>query len=194
MGDKITYKVSQHAKERYAERLRDKYDLTDIVNFAAAQESRIINDINTMIQYATLIYEGKPINERGNGVVQIFLKDTWVILADAEKQNVITLYSIDLGLGSEFNKEYIGKMIDKIDEEKEKIATITENVETQRATYRELIEENQTLINEYSTIVKSLKKQNEDYEEIIKGMDVQLDIAEVTLRQYLGKLIGKKSF
>jgi len=194
VDDKNTYKISQHAKERYAERLRDKDNIADITQFIVNNESRIVSDINLMIRYGTMIYEGKQIDDRGKGNVQVFLKDTWVIIADAVRQNVITLYSIDLGLGAEFNKEYIGRMIEKIDTEKKNVADVTEKIREQRDTYQNLIEENQRLIEQYSSIVKSLKKQNEDYQEIIQDMDVNLDMAEASLRQYLGRLIGKKSF
>ena len=187
------YSISQHAKQRYAERIRNKDEIIEINTFVVQHEDKIKEDINTMIERGEIIFEGKQDYTTNNNIVQVFLKDTWVIIVDPAKHTVVTLYSIDLGLGNEFNIDYISKMKAKISAEKERIKETAERIREQKETYGALIEDNEKVIAEYTAIVKSLKKQNEDYRELLNDLDGNMAVAEVTLRELLGKLIGEKS-
>ena len=54
-----------------------------------------------------MIYTGKQSTRDGKGnVIDVYLKNTWVILVDGKSEVVVTLYKIDLGLDDEFNKTY----------------------------------------------------------------------------------------
>ena len=95
----ITYTISAHAKQRYSERIMGKED-TDVNRLITLNEDKIKTDINKMINYGQLIYSGKQSQKDGKGnIVDVFLKDCWVVIADSRIKNVITLYKIDLGLG-----------------------------------------------------------------------------------------------
>ena len=101
---KVEYNISVHARQRYAERIMGKED-TDVNRFVTLNENKIKTDINKLIQYGELIYTGKQSQKDGKGnMVDVFLKDCWVVIADSRIKNVITLYKIDLGLDDEFNK------------------------------------------------------------------------------------------
>lgn len=187
-------KISAHAKERYALRIMDKDSKADITVFIAQHEQKIKEDIYKMIQYGTLIYSGKSVSEFNKQPVDIFLNGTWVIIVDIAKSNVITLYSIDLGLGNEFNQEYISKLMQKLNAAKEDYETVSIGIQTQSETYSSIIKENTEQINEYRRIIKSLEEQNQSYTDVIESLEVNKIIAEKDVRDIIATFIGKKVF
>lgn len=187
-------KFSQHSKERYAERIMDKNSKSDVAVFVAQQEQKIKDDIYKMIQYGTLLYSGKPTCEYNRQPVDIFLNGTWVIIVDIAKSNVITLYSIDLGVGSDFNQKYIDMLINKLTAAKEEYESVCIGIQTQTATYSSIIKENIDQINEYKQIIKNLEKQNQAYTEVIESLEVDKNVAEKDVRDIIATMIGKKIF
>lgn len=189
-----TLKVSNHAKERYSERIMDKDNKADMLVFIQKNEQKIKEDIFKMITYGELLYSGKPTVDYNKQPVDIFLKDTWVVIVDIAKQNVITLYSIDLGLGDEFNKQYIEKLLEKLKQAKERHEEALIGINTQIDTYNTIIKENVDQINEYRRIIKSLENQNQGYLEVIDNLRVENTAAERGVRDVIAVMTGKKVF
>ena len=189
-----TLKVSNHAKERYSERIMDKDNKADMLVFIQKNEQKIKEDIFKMITYGELLYSGKPTVDYNKQPVDIFLKDTWVVIVDIAKQNVITLYSIDLGLGDEFNKQYIEKLLEKLKQAKERHEEALIGINTQIDTYNTIIKENVDQINEWRRIIKSLENQNQGYLEVIDNLRVENTAAERGVRDVISVMTGKKVF
>lgn len=189
-----TLKVSNHAKERYSERIMDKDNKADMLVFIQKNEQKIKEDIFKMITYGELLYSGKPTVDYNKQPVDIFLKDTWVVIVDITKQNVITLYSIDLGLGDEFNKQYIEKLLEKLKQAKERHEEALIGINTQIDTYNTIIKENVDQISEYRRIIKSLENQNQGYLEVIDNLRVENTAAERGVRDVIAVMTGKKVF
>lgn len=189
-----TLKVSNHAKERYSERIMDNDNKADMLVFIQKNEQKIKEDIFKMITYGELLYSGKPTVDYNKQPVDIFLKDTWVVIVDITKQNVITLYSIDLGLGDEFNKQYIEKLLEKLKQAKERHEEALIGINTQIDTYNTIIKENVDQINEYRRIIKSLENQNQGYLEVIDNLRVENTAAERGVRDVIAVMTGKKVF
>ena len=187
-------KLSQHSKERYSERIMDKDTKSDIAVFIAQHEQKIKEDIYKMIEYGTLLFSGKPTYEYNKQPVDIFLNGTWVIIVDIAKCNVITLYSIDLGVGSEFNQEYINKLMNKLNAAKDEYDTVNIGIQTQKETYSSIIKENNEQINELKTMIKNLEKQNQAYLDVIESLDTDRIVAEKEIRDIIATMIGKKIF
>ena len=187
-------KLSQHSKERYSERIMDKDTKSDIAVFIAQHEQKIKEDIYKMIEYGTLLFSGKPNYEYNKQPVDIFLNGTWVIIVDIAKCNVITLYSIDLGVGSEFNQEYINKLMNKLNAAKDEYDTVNIGIQTQKETYSSIIKENNEQINELKTMIKNLEKQNQAYLDVIESLDTDRIVAEKEIRDIIATMIGKKIF
>ncbi|WP_097006717.1 hypothetical protein [Lacrimispora amygdalina] len=187
-------KISQHAKERYAELIMDKDNKIDVNVFITNNEGKIKSDISKMIEYGQLLFSGKPVDMYNRQAVEVYLNRTWVVIIDRKKMNVITLYSIDLGLGSDFNQEYINKLLGKLNIAKEHFAEIQKNIEEQSDTYKNLVTENEAIIGEYKKIIKSLEQQNEGYKEVINNLQVNMTIAEKAVRDIVAVMIGKKVF
>ena len=187
-------KLSQHSKERYSERIMDKDTKSDIAVFVVQHEQKIKEDIFKMIQYGTLLFSGKSNYEYNKQPVDIFLNGTWVIIVDIAKCNVITLYSIDLGVGSEFNQEYINKLMNKLNAAKDEYETVNIGIQTQKETYSSIIKENNEQINELKTMIKNLEKQNQAYLDVIESLDADRIVAEKEIRDIIATMIGKKIF
>ncbi len=191
----IKYTISKHAKERYAERIMGKEDDIDINRFITLNEDKIQTDINKMIAYGELIYSGKQTQKDGKGnVIDVFLKDCWVVLADNKSANVITLYKIDLGLDDEFNKTYISKMLEKLNANKETLASVQLQVQTESNTYKEMISDAENQIKEYRTMINNLEELCEGYKLIINNNSVKIAQANKDITDVVNTLIGKREF
>lgn len=190
----VAYNISAHAKQRYAERIMGKED-TDVNRFVTLNEEKIKTDINKLISYGTLIFTGKQSQKDGKGnIVDVFLKDCWVVIADSRAKNVITLYKIDLGLDDEFNKAYISKMIEKLNANKEVLESVQQQVQEESNAYREMINDAETQVKEYRGMIKNLEELCVGYKTVIDNNHVKVAQANKDVVEVLNTLIGKREF
>lgn len=191
----ITYSISRHASERYAERIMGKEDNLDVNRFITLNEEKIKTDINKLINYGELIYQGRQTQKDGKGnVIDVYLKDCWVVLADSRAKNVITLYKIDLGLDEEFNKVYVSKMLEKLNAYKEVLKRAQTQVGIEIITYREMIAAAETQIKEYRTMIKNLEGLCDGYKTIVDNNNVKIAQANKDVVDVVNTLIGKREF
>lgn len=189
------YKISKHCKERYAERLLNKDNANDINRFIVENEDKIKTDINKLISYGECIYVGKQSQKDGKGnVLNVYLKDTWVVLVDVKAEVVITLYKIDLGCGDEFNLQYISKMMEKLNKCNENLMQTKLEVETETVMYKEMIDDAQAQINEYKSMIKNLEEMSAGYQSIIDNNRVKVSQANMEVANVVNTLIGKREF
>ena len=191
----IIYTISRHAKERFVQRLLNKEDNNEIQKFIVENEDKIITDINKMIHYGDLIYSGRQTQKDGKtNIIDVFLKDCWIVLVDDKTNNVITLYRIDLGCGDDFNQQYIIKMMAKLNESKDALETAKNQVETESNMYKEMIVDAQDQINEYKSMIKNLEGLCSAYQEIIDNNIVKISQANREVTDIVNTLIAKKEF
>lgn len=191
----VKYTISKHAKERYAERIMGKEDNIDINRFITLNEEKIHTDINKLISYGTLIYTGQQCNKDGKkNITDVYLKDCWVVLADGRNKNVITLYKIDLGLDEEFNKSYVSKMVEKLNQYKEVLESVQQQVQAESNTYKEMISEAENQIKEYKAMIKNLEELCSGYKILIENNSVKTAQANKDVVDVLNTLIGKREF
>ena len=191
----ITYTVSKHAKERYAERIMERATNNEIQTFIVQNEDKIISDINKMIQYGELIYTGKQTQKDNRTYnVEVYLNGLWVVITDVKSKNVITLYKIDLGVDDEFNQEYVNRMMEKFNEAKENLEAVTFEVEKENDSYKTMMEQNMAQINEYKSYIKNLEELNVGYKTIVDNNAVKIKMVSTEVTDVLNKLIGKKEF
>lgn len=189
------YKISRHAQERYAERIMNKDTKYDVNRFIIDNEEKIKTDINKMITYGEMIYTGKQSQKDGKGkVVDVYLKDSWVVLADGKSEVVVTLYKIDLGLDDEFNKAYISKMMEKLNADKEDLEITKKLVQRESDMYEELIGDNVAQINEYKSMIKNLEELNSGYQTIIDNNRVRVSQANRKVADTINTFINKREF
>jgi len=195
MGELTNYKISNHCEQRYAERLLGKDSKVDINKFIVENKEKIKTDINKMITYGNLIFSGKQYQKDGKGSnINVYLKDTWIVLVDPRTENTITLYRIDLGLDDDFNLQYISKMMDKLNVNKEKLEVTKTEVATESSMYREMINDAESQINEYKSMIKNLEELCSAYKAIIDNNTVKVAQANREVAETVNKLIGKREF
>lgn len=192
--DRDMYAISKHARERYAERIMDKEHKADIARYVLENEEKIINDINKMIEYGTVIYQGKQIRDGKNCTISVVLKDCWIVLCDYQKLTVVTLYKIDFGLDDDFTKTYIEKMMEKMEIAKIKYNETTQKIAQENQDYSVLIENNKYLINGYRAKIKTLEELNTAYQEVINNNTVLNAVAEEEVYEIVNRMVGKKIF
>lgn len=193
--NKVEYKISNHCEQRYAERIMDKDNKNDINRFIVENREKIKTDINKLIQYGEFIYSGKQSQKDGKGnVIDVYLKDLWVVLVDNKSKNVVTLYKIDLGLDDEFNKMYMSKMMDKLNNSKRELENAQLQVQNESNMYRNLINETESQINEYKSMIKNLEELCSGYRIIIDNNSVKVSQINKDVAEVVNALIGKKEF
>lgn len=189
------YKISNHAKMRYSERIIGNSDTNSINKFIASNEDKIKTDINKMITYGDLLFIGKQSQKDGKGnVLNVYLKDCWIVLVDIKAEVVVTLYKIDLGCGDDFNLQYISKMREKLDEKKKQLEDAQTEVSTISNVYKEMIDENNSQINEFKSMIKNLESLNEAYKSIIDNNTVKVSNANREVAEVINTLCAKKEF
>ena len=193
----MEHTISRHAMERYAERIMGKEGTLDANYFITTHEDKIKTDINKLIEFGTLIYSGKQNKKDAknpNAIINVYLKDCWVVLVNSNTKNVITLYKIDLGLDEEFNKSYIGRMLEKLREQQDIFNAVQAETEEESITYRDLIEDAETQIKYYRSMIKNLENLCVGYKTIIDNNRVKIDQASKGVVDVLNTLIGKREF
>lgn len=185
--------ISDHARTRYAERVMGK-EWQSAISYLAVNKDKVDEFITKLVEYGTEIYSGEPIVEYNKQPVTIYLRDTWVVIVDKKRNKVITLYSIDLGLGKEFNDEYISLLMDKLDSAKKNAEVAIEQIERTVDEYKATIESNEGVINTYRGIVKSLTEQNDNLEALIAESNTNKLLAESEVRSIVATIIGKRVF
>lgn len=179
---------------RYAERIMHN-DGSDANRYVASNETKIKADVNKLIQYGNLIFTGRQASKDGKGsFIDVFIKDTWAVLADSKNKNVITLYKIDLGLGDEFNLTYIAKMLEKLNASKQELDTAQARIDEEYNTYIELIAQAESQIKEYRTMIKHLEELCVGYKTIIENNHIKKAKAIRDVAEIVNSLISKKEF
>lgn len=191
MEDKEKLQITQHCAERYAERIMDRETHSDIAVYVAQHKEKIETDINKLYEYSSLIYTGTL---KDKNYINVFINGTWVLLTDKDMNKAITMYKIDFGLGEEFNKEFVSRMMSKIDESRNRYCEAIEKSEKQKNEYQKMIKDLTEKANDYRRMAKNLDKQAEAYTEIIGSMDVSVEEAAMDFRQNVMLLVCKKEF
>lgn len=193
--NKIEYKISAHAEQRYAERIMEKDSCYNINKFINENKEKIKKDINKMISFGDCIFVGKQSQKDGKGnVLNVYLKDCWVVLVDNSNETCVTLYKIDLGLGDEFNKTYVSKMMEKLTVAKKALEDAQLEVQIESNTYKDLIYDAEAQISEYKTMIKNLENTCAAYRQIIDNNVVKVSQANREVAEIVNTLVNKREF
>lgn len=199
----MNYKITKHAQERYAERIMEKDSALDINTFIVNHEDKIKTDIEKMIEFGEVLFEGKSLSEYNKKNTRFILCGTWIVIVDpvsygegkaAVDGTVITLYKRDLGLGEDFNKEYIQKLHAKYDEAKSRFDDVAFSIEQKREEYQNLIDTGNDEITEYRKQIKSIEEQNKAYQTLISEANNETSRAEKEVREILGSMVGRRTY
>lgn len=187
--------ISNHVMERYAERILNKKEKVEITRYVVNQKEKITKDITKMIVYGKLIYSGKnPRKDRfgSTNKVNMYIKDSWIVLVNPDNNTVITLFKKDLGLGDEeFNKQYVEKLINKFIDTQSKVCTVQEEVEEKNKQLLLSIKSNEEKINNYRSYIKQLEEANNGYKAIMESNYIAIKEVEEELNEVLEIIVTK---
>ena len=187
--------ISKHAKERYAMRIKSFKDKADIAMYIAENDDKICEDIGTMVQYAKLLYRGRPVKkEYGDKIHEIYMRHNWIIIVDAQSKTVVTLYAVDLGLDKEFNITYCKEMANKIESIQNEMDLVKEKNKDLIKSLDSKLTEYNGLIEDYTNEIGNLKNTVKSIEQTKKDLKNDVDYLEVKIRDCISKLTGSRIF
>ncbi|ANU47221.1 hypothetical protein ADH76_20890 [Enterocloster clostridioformis] len=161
------YTVSSHAKERYAERCKDRDSRLEITAYVAEHSQRIEEEINRMLRYGKRVYTGRT--EGG--------KDR-----------------VDLGCGLDLDKLYVERMVQRLEEAKEHLDETRRKAEEQNRAYQAILQEGEGQIQEYQERIRLLKEMCEGYQAVMRSSRAGVARAADEVEAIVNTLIGKKKF
>lgn len=182
---------TNHILERYVQRTMGKIEV-ETKQFLAQNSEQIKEKILKLYEYSELFWYGK-IKDYDFTYFTIN-RDGWVIVIDKNKTKLITIFQIDLGLGTEFNKQYISEIKKTISTEMLKIEEDKLNCELKRKSNNEFIEK----IKEKNKMLQSeLEYNNNEIKLLEQEKDLEFNkitLEEKQLHKKIEKFIGAKIF
>ena len=186
----IPYTISNHAKERYAQRIMSRDNITDIRKFVSDHDNDIEKWINEMIEHGESIYTGPLLK---NNYVEVFLNGLWVVITGPTKKVVVTLYKIDLG-DDEVNDLFVKKMKKKIEDSHKDVEAAETSSSELVSSYQDIIDRNTEDIAYMKNEIRSLEEINEAYETLKNNALMGLYDEKRKLRRLVEQLIYKQEF
>lgn len=188
------FKISKHCQERYVERVVGKYDKLEINTYIAKHEDKIRTDIGKMLTYGDKIYKGKALGglARNKEENTIILSGSWVIIYSEPKDLVVTMYKIDLGLGEEFNKEYVQKVLARVKKVEERLQKVGQVNDEERRDLENEIAQYDDRIEQYSSLIKDMQAHRDALKQELETMSCKDKELEMERVELISKLIGKK--
>ena len=182
---------TNHILERYVERTMGKTG-NDLKQFLAQNSDQIKEKILKLYEYSELFWYGK-IKDHDFTYFTIN-RDGWVMVIDKNKTTLVTIYQVDLGLGVEFNKQYISEL-------KNYVSNELESIEELRNSYEKTVKDNNETIEELKEKNKLLQSELEHNNNEIKFLEQEktlnlesISIREKQLHKIIEKFIGAKIF
>lgn len=182
---------TNHILERYVERTMGKTG-NELKQFLAQNSSQVKDKILKLYEYSELFWYGK-IKDHDFTYFTIN-RDGWVMVIDKNKTTLVTIYQVDLGLGAEFNKQYISEL-------KNYVSNELESIEELRNSYEKTAKDNNETIEELKEKNKLLQSELEHNNNEIKFLEQEktlnlesISIKEKQLHKKIEKFIGAKIF
>lgn len=182
---------TNHVLERYVERTMGKTG-NELKQFLAQNSDQIKEKILKMYEYSELFWYGK-IKDHDFTYFTIN-RDGWVMVIDKNKTTLVTIYQVDLGLGVDFNKQYVAELKAYVNDE-------LLNIEELKTQYEATVKDNNEAIDNFKEKNKMLQAEIEHNNSEIKFLEDQkkLDMDVISLREKqlhkkIEKFIGSKIF
>lgn len=185
--------ISNHCKQRYTQRIRGITDQKEVKRYMTTEDEEIVENVRKMLQYGSVIYEGKNFALHDNNIIKIVLNGTWIVFVAKESNTAITMYKIDLGLGEELNKSYVQAFLDQLKVIDDSYGETEDNVLESTVDIDIEIEKCDEKIEEYKSMMKQFEDRKTGLEETKKSLNVYLNDIDMRRRKLIGKLICKNA-
>lgn len=184
------YIPSQHAAERFAERVWGCTTQPEKIKQANLRSEEIRVFLNKLCTYGECVYRGKI---RQYNECLVYKKDNWIVLVSPSNNKIITCYPIKLGLDEEFDKKFVDGMSKKLQEATGKKLDIEIKIEESNKEFNNKIKENKRKINELKSIIKVLENENEGLQLCIDNSDADLKKAQLDIENIIDSLTKKNN-
>lgn len=182
---------TNHILERFVERTMNKIGL-EVKQFLAQNEEQVKQKILKLYEYSEMFWYGK-IKEH-DFTYFLINKDGWVMIIDKDKKTLITMYKVDLGLSSEFNKQYISEIKTYVEKELASISDHKIVLQGDIAATNSAIEATKDEIKNLKSQIAIFENQIKIWEQEIKNETDSINLQEKQLQQKIEKFIGAKIF
>lgn len=183
--------ISNHAMERYVERTMGK-EGNDMKQYLVQNNELVQERVLRLYESSEILYSGK-LREYDKSHIYIN-KHGWVLIVNNNKDNIITLYKIDLGLDDDFNQIYVNKYKDKILSLINDRLSQTEFISSESKKYELDIDKNEKEIALLKTKITQLEKENKHFSDGIQIERDKLNVIDREIKNEIEKFVCKKLF
>ena len=151
-------KISEHAKERYAERIKDRDGYCEVKQYVATHKEQIDTDLHKMAEHAAEVYRGPG---KDSKVIVMLVQGSWILIC-GEDGTLVTLFKRELGVNDEKeNRRILNLQIEElqrlvklrddadhdVQERRDQISSDISDWEVQEAAHRAQAKEIRALID-----------------------------------------------
>ena len=184
-------KITDHAAERYAERIADKEGRTDIKSYAIRNREKVEKDLRTMVERSECFYEGPGLDKKP---VKVCACGSWILVISMD-DCLITLYKKDLGVDDEaLNVKVMEASIRKAKTLGAAVKAAEEEIAERRAGLDKEIRDCEAAMAEYRKLLKDYEKYKEDLSSERQSIMVKSQEARMELTGYMNDLLSQKLF
>lgn len=183
---------TEHSIERYVERVQEKQGKNEIKTFVAQNRDRIETNLQKLYDSAEFLCQTRI---KEHNVTNFYVnKNGWVLITDKDDKKLITLYKVDLFLGTDFNKYYIEKMTQDIKEKMSAYSYLEQLEEENKKKRNEDIKECEAEISSLKTRIKWLEENIKLYEQQNSESDARLKVKKAEVQQQIENFVGARIF
>jgi hypothetical protein len=199
MGFNIdTINISEHARQRYVERVRGKDNRNDIAQFSVTNRDRIDEALRKMLGFGEEIYFGETIHSKNSKgetkKIHILISGSWFFLV-SEDNALITLYKKDFGFEDEaFNKSYVKRVVKEVERLNEVATEASAKEKGEREKLQHDVNETDAAISDLRRRIKTLEQENEARKELLKLMNADAREAQNDIKDFISNIVGTRLF
>ena len=187
----MEYTLTQHAKERYVERVKGITHPGAVRDYIEKHSDEIKHGLEDMLSKSELLYQGLDLSSNPR---EVYLTDFWLILIDTKRNCIVTLYKVDFGVGEDFDREFIKRYRVKLRNAIERMETTEAEVQAETQKIRECISGNNAELKKLNALCSQLQEQNTAYNTLITNLDAKNGLAQHEVKTILKELLGKRVF
>lgn len=183
---------TEHILERYAERIQEKKGKNEIKSFVAQNRKKIEENIQKLFDSAEFLCTTKI---KEHNITNFYVnKNGWVLISDKENKKLITLYKVDLFLGTDFNKYYIERMTEDIKNKMKDYENIEYEIELDKEKRQEERKQCESEIASLKTRIKWLEENINLSTQQDKEADARLKVKKDEVQQQIENFVGARIF
>lgn len=215
VGDSNVH-ISRHCLKRYVERVL-KLDteairecVVDIDSEASNEEyldkyvqnnwDELVKAVIALLKGGVEVYRGKPLGgtrknahtDEDNLESTIVINGTYAVIYNRLKSLIVTILSIDLGLGEEFNKQYADCVVSRINSIDSEVKELSERIVAEKISITPSITRVDSEISKYLGLIEDLKAQKSEMVQNLENMKSKQDSLKNDKSRIVNSLIGRK--